>query len=176
MVANSLGHGSLTFLVGWCSAVGMDTVFSKEMLTGVVASLSAAFANGAVYLATTIPDSEGDRATGKRTFCVAYGPRATSVLAALLCVCALCATLLIPHNRWVMVLPSVLSLALFVWLAVTARREAAFPTFRWPVVLLSVSVFALFPVYGLLLVVTLLVSRAYYRMRFGLEYPTFKAK
>lgn len=176
VAANSLGHGMLTYLVGWYAAkqgVACDWPLLK---VGLISSLSPAFANGAVFLATTIPDAQGDSATGKQTFCVRYGKRATAITAALFCVAALGTALLMEHNRMVMVVPSAVSLMLFLWLAVSSRREVAFQAFRWPVLLLSLAVFIMVPVYGVMLACTFLASRAYYRHRFGIDYPTFKSK
>ncbi|MBD3242891.1 MAG: hypothetical protein GF331_20025 [Chitinivibrionales bacterium] len=176
VAANSLGHGMLTYLVGWYAAKQGVACDWSLLQTGLVSSLSPAFANGAVFLATTIPDAQGDSATGKQTFCVQYGKRATAVAAALFCVAALTTALLMEHNRLVMVVPSAISVMLFFWLAVSSRREVAFQAFRWPVVLLSLAVFMMVPVYGVMLACTFLASRAYYRHRFGIEYPTFKSK
>jgi 4-hydroxybenzoate polyprenyltransferase len=175
--ANAIGHGMLTYLVGWyaakCGATVQDWPFWRG---GLVSSLAPAFANGAVFLATTIPDAPGDRDTGKETFCVRYGERASAVTAFLLCAGAFASSFWMQHNMWVMCVPSGLSLPLFAWLAFAPRREAAFQTFRWPVMLLSLTVVVVVPVYGLLMAATFLVSRAYYRLRFSIEYPSFKPK
>ncbi len=176
VAANSLGHGMLTYLVGWYAAKQGVACDWPLLRAGLVSSLSPAFANGAVFLATTIPDAQGDAATGKQTFCVQYGRRATAVTAALFCVAALGTALLMEHNRMVMVVPSVISVALFLWLALSSRREVAFQAFRWPVLLLSLAVFVMVPIYGMMIACTFLASRAYYRHRFGIEYPTFKSK
>jgi 1,4-dihydroxy-2-naphthoate octaprenyltransferase len=143
---------------------------------GLVSSLAPACANGAVFLATTIPDAHGDRETGKTTFCVRYGERASAVTALLLCAAAFASSFWMQHNMWIMCVPAGLSLPLFAWLAVSPRREAAFQTFRWPVMLLSITVVVVVPAYGVLMAATFLVSRAYYRLRFGIDYPSFKSK
>ena len=67
-------------------------------------------------------------------------------------------------------------LALFIALAVRANKQAAFHAFKWPVFLLTAFVVAFVPVYGILILLTFFGSRAYYRWRFGIEYPTFKTK
>ncbi len=176
VVANCLGHGSLTYLVGWYAANCLTADPFEVVRAGLLASVSPALANGAVFLASTIPDAEGDRVTGKMTFCVRYGLRSTSVSAALLCAGSLAAVLLMPYHRWVMGGTATVSLLLFAWLAVSERREVVYKAFRWPVLLLSVVVAVMVPMYAVALLVTYVVSRVYYRLRFGIEYPTFKSK
>jgi 4-hydroxybenzoate polyprenyltransferase len=176
VIANCLGHGSLTYLVGWYAAHCMYADTAAVLRNGLLASISPALANGAVFLASTIPDSAGDKATGKVTFCVRFGSKATSISAALLCAGALAAVALMPYHQWVMGSTAVVSLMLFVWLASSGRREVAFQAFRWPVLLLSTALALYVPLYGLALLATFALSRAYYRWRFGIEYPTFKSK
>ena len=176
-VANSLGHGVITFLVGWLSAKNGADVTAQMLLPGLLSSIAPGFANGAVFLATTIPDAPGDGQTGKRTFCVAYGERATAAAAAVSCALALGASFLMENHFWVMAVPAALSLGIFVNFAVTARkRSASFYSFKWPVFMLSASVALFVPIYGALVVATFLSSRAYYRWRFGIAYPTFSPK
>ncbi|MDR0331779.1 MAG: UbiA family prenyltransferase [Chitinispirillales bacterium] len=175
-IANSLGHGAITFLVGWLSAKGGAGMTPELFAPGLLSSLAPAFANGAVFLATTVPDADGDRQTGKRTFCVAYGAKATAAAAAAMCALALAASFLIENRFYVMAIPAALSLWVFVNFAVTMKQEAAFHSFKWPVFLLSAFVMLYVPVYGALVLVTFLGSRLYYKLRFGIVYPTFMAK
>jgi len=175
-VANCVGHGILTYLVGWCASKCGNCMDGGQLWSGLLSSLSPALANGAVFLATTIPDAAGDRATGKRTFCVRFGTRVTSVAAAVMCLGALLASALVEHHQWVMAVPSGVSLVFFGRLAFSGRAEDAYPAFRWPVLLLSITVMLMVPLYGVLLGMTFLVSRVYYRRRFGFEYPSFTSK
>ncbi|MCL2218407.1 MAG: UbiA family prenyltransferase [Chitinispirillia bacterium] len=176
MVANSLGHGAITFLVGWLSAKNGQVMDVDLLIPGLLSSLAPAFANGAVFLATTIPDAAGDKLTGKRTFCVAYGEKATAVAAAVTCVFALGTSFLLENHFWVMAAPALLSLGIFINFAVTAKRDSAFYSFKWPVFLLSAVVTLFVPVYGALILVTFAAGRIYYKLRFGIVYPTFRPK
>ncbi|MBD3317763.1 MAG: hypothetical protein GF344_18410 [Chitinivibrionales bacterium] len=176
VLANFLGHGTATYLVGW-HAVEVGLFPDLETLgAGIVASLSAGFANAAIYTTTTIADADGDKATGKRTFCVAYGERTTAIVASILCSCALAFSFLLPRNRWIMVIPSAVSLLFFGYLLITTTRKSAFWAFKWPVFLLSAFVAFYVPLYAVLIFLTFFGSRCYYRRRFGIEYPTFKAQ
>ena len=177
-VANFLGHGVLTFLVGWYAAkLAYGVPVTRELLlTGLVASLSPGLANVAVFLTTTIPDAEGDKATGKGTFCVRYGERKTATVAAVACAGALALSFALEYNAWVMIWPSAVSLFLFVYLTFSTRRESAFRAFKWPVFLLSAFVVLFVPLYGVLILVTFFGSRLYYKERFGIDYPTFRSR
>ncbi|MDR2578652.1 MAG: UbiA family prenyltransferase [Chitinispirillales bacterium] len=176
VAANALGHGVITYLVGWLSAKGGQTITAELITIGLISSLAAGFANGAVFLATTIPDAHGDAQTGKRTFCVAYGEKATAIAALIMCALALAASFFIENHFWVMAVPAALSLAVFINFAVTAKRESAFYSFKWPVFLLSAFVMLFVPIYGALILITFTAGRIYYKRRFGITYPTFKAK
>lgn len=174
--ANFLGHGVLTFLVGWYAAnFGRELNF-EIIQRALIASLTAGFANAAVFIATTIPDAAGDKSIGKRTFCVVYGEKNTATAAALACAFALLFSFTLEYNAWVMIIPSVLSLCVFITFIISTKRELAFKAFRWPVIILSTFVVLFIPVYGGVIIITLLCSRLYYKMRFNFEYPTFKSK
>jgi len=185
-IACFLGHGVLTFLVGWYAArFTADPEFAWSLRDGVrldvlaqgfLPSLSAGFANAAVFVTTTIADAEGDKAIGKRTFSVAYGEHASAIAGLVFCVGALATVWFIQYNRVVMLIPTVLSLALFAWLVLSTSRDAAFKAFKWPVFLLSAFVAVFVPVYGVLIVVTFFGSKMYYRHRFHIDYPTFKSR
>jgi 4-hydroxybenzoate polyprenyltransferase len=175
-IANFLGHGVLTFLVGWHMGQIAAGNVAASMLQGLVSSLSPSLAVAAVFYATTIPDAAGDRLTNKMTFCIRYGEKKTSIVSALLCVGAFLTSFLMARNLWVMAIPSAVSLPLFIMLARSANKEAAFHAFKWPVFILTGFVFLFVPVYGILIMITFFGSRAYYSWRFGIEYPTFKAK
>jgi 4-hydroxybenzoate polyprenyltransferase len=175
-IANFLGHGVLTFLVGWHMGQISEGNAAGSLLRGLLSSLSPSLAVAAVFYATTIPDAAGDRLTNKMTFCIRYGEKTTSIVSALLCVGAFLTSFLMAHNVWVMAIPSAVSLPLFIKLARSANKETAFHAFKWPVFILTGFVFLFVPVYGILILITFFGSRTYYSWRFGIEYPTFKAK
>ncbi|MBN1307203.1 MAG: UbiA family prenyltransferase [Chitinispirillaceae bacterium] len=176
VIANALGHGMLTFLTGWYCAKYPAAPSCALIKTGIVSSLAPAFANGAVFLATTIPDAAGDRSTGKTTFCVRFGPGITARTSAVLCIGACISAFFMESHFWVMALPSLISLIFFIYFACSLKLEIAFSAFKWPVFLLSASVALYIPEYGMIILLTFFGSRLYYRWRFGIDYPTFKAK
>ena len=174
--ANALGHGMLAFLAGWYCAKYPAPLSPALIKTGLISSIAPALANGAVFLATTIPDAVGDKSTGKQTFCVRYGPKTTARASALLCLGACISAFFMENHFWVMALPSIISLSFFFYFAYSLKQEIAFSAFKWPVFLLSASVALFIPEYGLLILITFFGSKLYYKWRFGIDYPTFKAK
>ncbi len=185
IVACFLGHGILTYLVGWYAAnysgdiglfSGIESFRPQALTSGLVPSLAAGFANAAVFVTTTIPDAPGDKAIGKRTFAVAYGEKKTAVAATIFCLGAVWTSWYLEYNRLVMLVPSILSLVGFGWLMFSTNREIVFNAFKWPVFLLTALVALYVPMYGILIVITFFGSRMYYRRRFGFEYPTFKSQ
>ncbi|MBN1577933.1 MAG: UbiA family prenyltransferase [Chitinispirillaceae bacterium] len=176
VVANALGHGMLTFLTGWYCAKYPAAPSIAFVNIGLISSIAPALANGAVFLATTIPDAAGDRSTGKMTFCVRFGPAITARTSAVLCIGACVSSYFMENHFWVMALPSLISLIFFLYFAYSLKQEIAFSAFKWPVFLLSASVALFIPEYGILILITFFGSKLYYKWRFGIDYPTFKAK
>jgi 4-hydroxybenzoate polyprenyltransferase len=175
--ASALGHGMLTFLAGWYLAGTLyDAGGSIVLMSGLMSGIAPTLANAAVYLATTIPDAPGDRITGKKTFCVAYGEKKTAVVAFLLCTGAFAASFCMLHHCWVMAFPSAVSLIFFFSFALAAKREHAYSAFKWPVFLLTAFVALFAPEYGIVVLVIFFVSKAYYKLRFNFDYPNLKTK
>jgi 4-hydroxybenzoate polyprenyltransferase len=176
VIANILGHGSITFLVGWHAGHFPQSNGNENTLQGLISSLSPGMAIAAVFLATTIPDAAGDRLTNKKTFCIRYGEKKTALASAAFCAAALVLSVFMENNFWVMAVPSAISLALFMALAFSADAKAAFHAFKWPVFILTAFVVIFVPIYGVLILLTFFGSRAYYQWRFGIDYPTFQSK
>lgn len=171
---NWLGHGVITYYVGWYGAnYGCST---DELLWGVFYSLSAGFANGAVYLTSTIPDSSGDKEVGKNTFAVVYGDQKTAKAAAVFCTISAILSLMLPYHGWVMIFPAVFSTFLFWKFALKAESAHSFKTFRWPVLFLSAMTTFYIPIYAILVFVVVGISHLYYKKRFNLIYPSFTSE
>jgi 4-hydroxybenzoate polyprenyltransferase len=175
--AGAIGNGLLTFLAGWYLAGTHQEAGGIIALTsGLLSGLSPTLANAAIYLATTIPDTPGDRMTGKKTFCVVYGEKKTAVAAAVLCAGAFASSFLMLHHFWVMAVPAAVSLVFFLIFAVATNREHAFKAFKWPVFLLTAFVALFAPEYGVLILMIFFGSRAYYKWRFNFDYPNMKPR
>jgi 4-hydroxybenzoate polyprenyltransferase len=176
VTANALGHGMLTFLTGWFIVHNGEPFSRATLMAGLISGLAPTLANAAVYLATTIPDAEGDRRTGKKTFCVSFGEKKTAIIAAIFCAGTLISSFYMLYNTWVMAVPSGISLLIFILFAVSTTRERSFKAFKWPVILLSIFVALFIPEYALLILLTFIGSKIYYKWRFNFDYPNLKTK
>lgn len=174
--ANLIGHGMVTYLVGWYAAKHGNELDSTSFISGIIASCTLGFANAAVFLTTTIPDKEGDKSVGKNTFCVVFGEKKTAVAATILCGFAFLFSFTLEYHAWLMIIQSAISLILFISFAINTDSEIAFKTFRWPVFLLSVLVVLYIPLYGIITLINLFICRLYYKLRFSYNYPTFTTK
>lgn len=173
-LANWFGHGVLTYFAGWyVGQLGSGLSYPFGISTGFIYALSAGFANGAVYLTSTISDIEGDKKVNKRTFAVAYGVKNTALLATVCVIISFITAFLIPYSAWIMLIPSALCIPLFYSFYKKQNIEKAFQTFRYPVVILSAMTAVFVPAYAILVFSVVILSRIYYKKRFNLDYPSF---
>lgn len=166
LLAN-IGGGLLLFVAGWSMAgkIGLNTILF---------SLPYMFAFGAVTLLTTIPDYEGDLASGKSTFAVRFGFNVTIYLSAVFVFLAL--ILGMYFNDPVISLPSLISIPLYVILLFKRNIPWVFRCIRYPILFLGLTLCVQFPYFFILLAINYYLSRIYYLSRFGLDYPSFKVE
>lgn len=176
ITADFIGHGMITYLVGWYAAKYGNTLEYSTIMQGVIASCTLGFAHTAVFLTTTIPDKKGDKSIGKNTFCVIFGEKKTAITAAVFCGLALLFSFSLEYHKLLMIVQSAISLLLFISFAVNTEPDFAFKTFRWPVFLLTALVAFYTPLYGIITFVNFFICRIYYQFRFNYTYPTFIKK
>ncbi len=159
---NAIGFGALGAAAGWTAA-------GATLGAHALPAVSYALAVAGITASTTIPDSEGDRATGLLTTVSKLGERATSLLALIL----LCVALVVGviAREPVAALGSLLSLPALIRAHASGRRRD-----RTRGNQIAVAVFALLvsiwsPYLLVLLVAVVAASRLYYRTRFGISYP-----
>jgi 4-hydroxybenzoate polyprenyltransferase len=174
MWANWFGHGVLTYFAGWYVVNYGAT--GSQLIEGALFSLSAGFANGAVYLTSTVADAKGDKEVGKITFAVAFGGKKTAFVASIMVTISLFAAFLITHQTWVMVTAALMSTILFWHHYLNFDESKTFQTFRYPVLFLSVVTSIYMPIYAVLVIAVVLISKIYYKVRFNLDYPSFKSE
>jgi 4-hydroxybenzoate polyprenyltransferase len=166
IVACGVG-GILLFIIGARSA-------GAAYSTALPASLPYFFAGCAVSLLTHIPDMEGDRACGIRTFPLRYSIRAAAVLALLLVIAALSAAVLLKDP--VMSVAALLSLPFFVRFYRRGTPATAQTAVKIAVFSLAVTVALTWLPFLFLIAGYYFFARWYHRERLGLDYPTFSAK
>lgn len=126
----------------------------------------------AAGLLTGLPDLEGDRRAGKRTFAVKFGRRATLAVAfgGVLASAALGAV----QSDLVITLPAVLASAAVLLALVKSHPGTAVAGNKMAILTLSVLVGWSYPIYLAAMALHYLSSRWYHRRRFGLDYPNLR--
>ena len=162
-LAVNLAGGALIHLAGWIAAGGPWLQFH---------SAAYGLAGAAVYLHTTVPDREGDAKTGKVTFVVRYGMDATVLWAFAFDLTAAVTAFLI--RDWILWIPATAALPLFV---ISWRRKRVRDSLRatqWSVMGLAAAVSVVYPLFLIPMFTVYLVSRYYYKKRFGFNYPQLR--
>lgn len=164
MLANGFGYGMLAFAAGWVShGRYSDAVW--------LAAAPYALAVAAVYLNTTIPDREPDKATGNVTTGVLLGTAVTAWMALGLMVLSLALALALADL--VCAAAAGCALPLFAVAAATGRMKWVMLSYQAGALALVALVGAIFPVFFALLAAIFLALRFYHKWRFGMDYPRF---
>jgi len=182
LAANAIGYGGLAFVIGFAS-------HSELAVSAWLRAQPWVFMVGATFLHTAILDIDGDRGSGKITTSVRIGVGWSALLAVLIAAAGTGWAWAVSWRGWGdLVAPVVLtiSLAAFFYAYIRVRvainnapdqqMDAAPSRLSSNTVQLSTlaatTAAAMFaPLYLLVLVPLLILSRIYYRARFGLRYP-----
>lgn len=156
--------GLLVFLIGWA-------VYDSIILNSVYYAIPYVLAISSVYLYTTLPDVEGDQSTGKITFGVKYGFKATTISALILEFSSCLISFWL--RDWVIFFPAIISLPLFVLVVIRQQMKDVFKAIKLPIFFLSMTICCKCPIYLLFVLLIFFFSRWYYRRRFNLNYPSF---
>lgn len=168
VLANAAGNGALNTLAGWI-AVGAP-------LAGWISLVPYPFAVASVHLATTLADIEADSGMGFRTSGVALG-----VSRGLFCSTALMggsvAAAYVTGSGTALI-ASILSLPFFLIpvrsITGPERNADALIPAKTATLIFSAAAGFLFPLYIPFLAAVILLTRLYYKRRFGIAYPSFR--
>jgi 4-hydroxybenzoate polyprenyltransferase len=161
VLANGLGNGLLNVAVGYVVVLPLTWGFLKFSLPYVLAV-------GAVFANTTCMDTRGDAESGERTTAVVFGVRATTWIA--LGLMAGCVALAAVWRVWPALIAGGVSLPLFIP-ALTGKRRWLKLSYKGVTGIFALGASALFPWFLVFLVLILLLTRYYYRRKFGIRYP-----
>lgn len=172
-LANVVAHGVIVFTMGVAFAGGI-------LASAWTAALPYGLAVGAVYLATTAADVPGDRATGKNTVAVHLGVGNTMLVAVALVLAAL--ALALRHSDRFLAIAALISLPFFLISAISMLRPPSSPAglgsppfaAKAAVGLLTLAAVVAYPIYLAFLVPGFFATRAFFRWRFGMTYPSLK--
>lgn len=161
ILANGLGNGFLNVAVGYIVVLPLTLGFLKVSLPYILAV-------GAVFANTTTMDVDGDREAGERTTAVVFGVRATTWIAlALMAGCVFLAAL---WRVWPALVAGGASLPLFIP-ALTGKKRWAKLSYKGATGIFALGAAVLFPWFLPFLVLIFLLTRYYYRRKFGFRYP-----
>ncbi len=121
------------------------------------------------FILTTIPDITGDAATSKKTVAVVLGPKRTLWLALTTAVLTIW-TAVFAGNFEVGVV-AVVTAVMVVVLLISYTPRLMLLACKAPILLLTLMAAYHFPLYLALLVLTIVLTRVYYKNRFGIIYP-----
>lgn len=164
-IAANLAGGYIVFSFGWM-------IFGEPSAAMLAHATPYVLGMQAVYFFTTIPDRTGDAKAGKVTVAVKY-PLAFVLWGGVLLDLAAILTGLIVMD-WVVLIPTVLILPFFVYSALKKSPAEVLRTNKFAALFLSLVICIRFPYYLLLITFLFFFSRWYYKIRFNMNYPSFR--
>ncbi|UCE25543.1 MAG: UbiA family prenyltransferase [Candidatus Zixiibacteriota bacterium] len=164
LLINAVGIGFIVPL-----AVMPDLNVHNIGLLGWDSPLFFLFSVGSIYILTTLPDREGDRAVGKRTLAVVLPGALVAALSLVLMMLSAWVAYYSGHR--LLLYLSLMSTIII--LPVLPARSDRFTLFaaKFPVLLLTLLAGYLFWSYLLFVVAIVIGTRIYYRRRFAVVYP-----
>ncbi len=164
---NVVAHGILAFLFGWVMYLSFN-------IEGIIKAMPYFLAVGAVYLNTTLPDLDGDKTAGKTTYGGVWGLVKTQRTAFLLVLAGMLFSIMTADYGFTVAAAIAAPFFLAAWI----QESVAVSTLASKVAILALSVFAaiFFPLYGALLIFTIILTRVYYSRRFEITYPALIEK
>ncbi|MBN2417673.1 UbiA family prenyltransferase [bacterium] len=163
-IVTNAGAGVLIYSIGWYAGGGDPLLPARAAAYGL--------AGGAVYLNTTLPDRQGDEASGKITFGVKYGTQKTAAWALILELFML-AVAALTGDRLLLICGGIM-LPFFVYSAVTGEEKDVVRATKYSVLALAAGITVLHPLYLIPVVTVFFVSKWYYKRRFDISYPSFR--
>jgi 1,4-dihydroxy-2-naphthoate octaprenyltransferase len=166
IILNSL-MGWLAFTLGWL-------IIDELSVSFIVKSMPYIFHNAALCLLTTIPDEDGDKSTGKLTFCVRFGKKKTILISGLFCLISLILSFIL-MDQFILTLNLVI-LYWVVYMVLYRTISSAIKTIKMAIFFFSLLICLKFPSYLLLMITIFYLCKYYYKIRFDFDYPNFRGE
>jgi 4-hydroxybenzoate polyprenyltransferase len=167
VISNALGYGVVAYATGW-------SVLSSPGLSDLINALPFALCVGGVFVLTALADREGDERSGFKSTGVLLSLRQGVWLALLLVVLALVLALLV-GNRMATI-GSILSLPFFMYAALKVGSQSAKIAYRCSSTVFVLMVGVIRPLFLVVVLLLLGLSRVYYSKRFSLGYPSIRGR
>jgi 4-hydroxybenzoate polyprenyltransferase len=162
LLMNALAHGNLAFLMGW----SLNHNLSKEAL---YFSLPYMLAVAAIYLNTTVPDTEGDKRAGKITLAVKWGKEKVVIFSSIMALGAIVLSAFTGDIPFL--IASAASFPFFIFSVFSGGESIIILTSKVSILLLSIAAAIFYPWYFAILIFGFIVTRFYYKARFNMDYP-----
>lgn len=159
---NGVAHGCLPFAAGFVAAGG-------GVGPGIIYSLPYFFAVAAVFIGTAIPDIAGDKQSGKITPAVALGIRYATVVMVFALLASILSGLVFLDMPFL--IAANLSFPFYIWAVLRPSESHAILAVKFSILSLSLAACWYFWPYAVILLLLLILTRLYYRFRFGMIYP-----
>ncbi len=170
LIANALGHGAIIYIIGFLYALSGSGEKTWQW-AALPHSIPYILAFGAVYIFTTVPDVEGDRRTGKTTLSVLLGERRAMAVGILLVFAAgACG---IAFDEPAIFLTAMVSMPFYFAAISEPRVEEKLVVRANKVAVLTLALLTCFyfPLFFLLIIITIAFSAIYNRKRLAVRYP-----
>ncbi len=163
MAANAFGYGFLNLAAGYLVNSQMSYSLIKISVPIVLIGLAG-------FGSTTIADIEGDREDGKISIGVFLGEKNTYLVSILLYAAALVISIIMKNIPCIFA--SAVALPAHIIGMIKRSKKSALVTMRISNAGLVLFSFVIFPVLVAAFIVVFLVTKIYYRKRFGIDYPS----
>ena len=165
--SNAIGYGVLAFGIGWLTT----SIFSWKLFLYAVPYF---FATASIFSISTILDIEGDREDGAITSAVRFGKKNILRISIITLLLSFIFALILKDI--LIITTSLVSLPLILFVFVKKKDRFLTVYMRGGSYILIVLVSILFPWFFILLIFLYLISKFYYKFRFGIDYPSLLEK
>lgn len=167
ILSNAIGYGILAFGVGWITSNN----FSWRL---PLYAIPYFFATASIFSISTIFDIKGDSRDGAVTTAVRFGKTSTLTISFITLLLSFIFALFL--KDLLIIITSLVSFPLLINAFIGKKREYLTLYMRGGSYIFIILVAMLFPWYIVLLIVLYLISKFYYKFRFGINYPTLLEK
>lgn len=162
LFANALAYGTISFLAGW-------NAVANFALEDLIFSIPSFFCAGAVFLNTTFLDYEGDKKTNQITSAVFFGKTKILLFALFLLILGIVSAFFL--QEFVSLGMGLISFYFFYKAFSTETKEWTLKSVLFGTESYTVISALIFPYFLIFLLVIFVLTKFYYKSRFGLNYP-----
>ncbi|MCK5126567.1 MAG: UbiA family prenyltransferase [candidate division Zixibacteria bacterium] len=160
LLANAVAYGFLVpMMTGIIDVWGYSGIIAIPYFLAIAAG----------YILTTIPDRDGDAASGKKTVAVILGETSAIWLALLVTIAAGAASFL--SDNIDMLFVSAITVGCLLALLFGRSKRLVLFSCKFPILLMTTFAASYLPVYLIFLLLTIALTKFYYKKRFDFNYP-----